>query len=57
MEALPDLVRVNAIFEVYDAAAWKYAECVKANEPHAAALHLQVLAKMDSWFAEKRFEQ
>jgi hypothetical protein len=53
---IPNLVKMNEIFEVYDTAAWKYAECVKAAEPHTAALHLQVLARLDTFFAEKRLE-
>lgn len=53
---IPNLVNMNAIFEVYDTSAWKYKECVKVGELHTAALHLQVMVRLDRHFAEHRLE-
>jgi hypothetical protein len=53
---VPNLVKMNEIFEVYDTSAAKYAACVRAGDLHVAAEHLQVMARLDKWFAEHRME-
>lgn len=54
---IPDLVRMNEIFAVYDISAAKFATCMRAGELHVAAEHLQVMARLDKWFSEHKFEQ
>lgn len=53
---IPNLVKMNEIFAIYDTAAWKFRECVKVGELHTAAEHLRVLARLDAWFSLQRLE-
>ena len=53
---VPNLVKMNEIFVVYDTAAAKFAECVRADEFHTAAEHLQVMTRLDLWFSQHRLE-
>ena len=53
---IPNLVKMNEVFTVFDDAAKGFKEATEAADPRLAAKFLQGMTRLDHFFADHRLE-